>query len=312
MKILNMPHCADNLSEKLSFLLSNGKASDLNDKQLYGVMLASAFATNNELFINDILNVASDYIDAITINAAKSAASLTNMEFKHSKLPYLESEITIENPDKKYIRASHAPYTQVSGVNNNQTHDLDFQLYLLATSFIADFDRYIDIRSQLMQEKSVNNKSISSVVHIAATVNSISEHIDNDSNIMKRILVVDDDARMTRMLKLLLERTGKFIVRTENKGANTINAARAFKPDLILLDVIMPDMCGEDVAKKIKEDEELSDINIIFLTALLTKDETGNTGKKIGRFMFLSKPIRDDDLIYCIEEQINTYSASMI
>ena len=240
----------------------------------------------------------------------QSAASLINIEFKHSNLPYLESIITIENPDKEYIRALHTPYTQVSEINNNQTPDLDSQLYLLAASFIADFDRYVDIRSQLMQEKLVNNKPVSSVVssvvRIAATVNSISELIDNDSNIMKRILVVDDEARMTRMLKLSLERTGKFIVRTENKGANAINAARAFKPNLILLDVMMPDMDGEDVAAKIKEDEELNDIKIVFLTGLLTTDETGNTGKKIGRFMFLAKPVRDDDLINCIENQIQT------
>ncbi len=77
----------------------------------------------------------------------------------------------------------------------------------------------------------------------------------------------------------MLEKTGKFIVRTENKGVNTLNAARAFKPDLILLDVVMPDMGGEDIAAKIKEDEELSDIKVVFLTGLLTKDETSNTGK---------------------------------
>jgi CheY-like chemotaxis protein len=123
---------------------------------------------------------------------------------------------------------------------------------------------------------------------------------------MKRILVVDDEERITRLLKLSLERTGKFIVTTENKGANAINAARAFKPDLILLDIMMPDMAGEYVAGKIKEDEELNDIIIVFLSGLLTKNETGNTGKKIGRFMFLAKPVRDDDLINCIENQIQT------
>ncbi|MGK0343430.1 MAG: hypothetical protein ACJAXW_003991 [Candidatus Azotimanducaceae bacterium] len=213
MKGVNVPEIANNLVEKLSSLLSYGETSDLNEKQLYGVLLASAFATNNKLLINDILNVASDYVDAVTINAAKSAASLTNIKLKHSNLPYLESEITIENPDKEYIRALHTPYTQVSEIHNNQAHDLDSQLYLLAASFIADFYRYVDIRSQLMQEKLVSNKSVSSVVHIAATVHSISEIIDNDSNITKRILVVDDEASMTRLLKLTLERTGKLIGR---------------------------------------------------------------------------------------------------
>jgi two-component system, OmpR family, response regulator len=305
MKRINTPQCANHLVEKLSSFLSDGETSDLNDKQLYGVMLASAFATNNKSFINDILNIASDYVDEVTINTAKSAASLSNMDFKQSGIPSLESEIIIENPDKEFIRAFHTPYTQVYESNNNQINDLEFQLYLLAASFVSDFDRYIEIREQLIDRNIFSGKIITSVIHIAATTHSISELVVSDLDRKKRVLVVDDEVRMTRMLKLTLERTGGFTVRTENKGANALNAARAFKPDLILLDVIMPDIGGEDVAAKIKEDEELCDIKIVFLTALLTKDETGNTGKKIGRFLFLAKPIRDDDLIHCIEKQIN-------
>ena len=56
MKRINVPECATNLVEKLSSLLSYGETSDLNEKQLYGVLLASAFTTNNKSFINDILN----------------------------------------------------------------------------------------------------------------------------------------------------------------------------------------------------------------------------------------------------------------
>lgn len=306
MKQLNVPQCANPLVEKLLSILSNGATSGLNEKQLYGVMFASTFATNNISFINDILNAASDFNDEVTINAAKSVASLTNLTFKNSGLPCLEPEITIENPDKEYIRSSHTSYTQVYEINNNQIDDFEFQIYLLAASFVADFDRYVELREEFIEGKIVSNKVITSVIHIAATIHSISELVVSNLDRKKRILVVDDEVRMTRMLKLTLEKTSGFTVRTENKGANALNAARTFKPDLILLDVLMPDMGGENVAAKIREDAELSDTKIVFLTSLLTTAETGNTGKKIGRFMFLAKPIRGDDLIHCIENQINT------
>ena len=62
----------------------------------------------------------------------------------------------------------------------------------------------------------------------------------------KRILVIDDEASFTRNLKLNLEETGEYEVREENKGTEGLTAAREFRPDLILLDVIMPDMAGGD------------------------------------------------------------------
>jgi CheY-like chemotaxis protein len=311
MKRLNIPSYANNLGNRLSSLLSGEITSELNEKLIYGVILASAYATNNKFIIKDILEVVREYVDATTIDMVMSAAALTSTNFNHKDLPCLESEITIENADKEYISTSHTPYTQVSEINNDKTDDLDFQIYLMAASFIADFDRHIDIRTQLIQGKSVSDNSIRIIINVAATIQSISELIEIDNKKMKRILVVDDEVRMTRMLKLTLEKQGKFEVRTENKGSNAVAAARSFKPDLILLDIIMPDMGGEDIAAKIKEDEKLSNVKIIFLTSLLTNDETGSKGKKIGRFVFLAKPVRADDLIYCIENQINNAIATV-
>ena len=74
----------------------------------------------------------------------------------------------------------------------------------------------------------------------------------------KRILVVDDEPAVTRMVKLNLERTGDFIVKTENQGSQAVAAAREFQPDVTLLDVMMPDMGGEEVATLLQEDETLS------------------------------------------------------
>jgi CheY-like chemotaxis protein len=73
----------------------------------------------------------------------------------------------------------------------------------------------------------------------------------------KRILLIDDDPSFTRLLKLNLEETGAYEVRTENRGTAALTAAREFKPDLILLDVVMPDMGGGDVAFQIGADRNV-------------------------------------------------------
>lgn len=117
----------------------------------------------------------------------------------------------------------------------------------------------------------------------------------------KRILVVDDEPGITRMTKLNLERTGNYLVRTENQGSQAIAAAREFKPDLILLDVMMPDMDGDEVSSRVLEDPELSHTKIVFMTAIVTKDETDATGSNIGGFEFLAKPVKTADMIATIE-----------
>ena len=117
----------------------------------------------------------------------------------------------------------------------------------------------------------------------------------------KSILVVDDEPALTRMVKLNLERTGNYEVRAENQGSMAIQAAREFKPDLILLDVMMPDMSGDEVSAQMKEDEELSNIKYVFMTAIVTKDETEAMGSNIGGNEFLAKPVKADELIATIE-----------
>ena len=117
----------------------------------------------------------------------------------------------------------------------------------------------------------------------------------------KRILVVDDEAAFTRIIKLNLERTGNYQVRTENMGSMAIPAAKEFRPDLIFLDVMMPDMSGDEVAALLKEDPILSNIAFVFMTAIVTKEETQAMDTDIGGNMFLAKPVKTEELIATIE-----------
>lgn len=107
----------------------------------------------------------------------------------------------------------------------------------------------------------------------------------------KRILFVDDEVALTKMVKLNLERTGKYEVATENRGANALAAAKSFKPD----------MGGDDVAQQIREEKELVDMKLVFLTAIVSKEETDAMGSNVGGNEFLAKPVTVDDLIATIE-----------
>lgn len=118
----------------------------------------------------------------------------------------------------------------------------------------------------------------------------------------KKILVVDDEASLTRLIKANLERTGKYEVLTENQGVKAIAAAKQFKPDLILLDVMMPDMGGDEIAALIEEDPVLAGTKYVFLTAIVRREETNPTGSMIGGHLFLAKPIRTDELIAAIQK----------
>jgi DNA-binding response OmpR family regulator len=117
----------------------------------------------------------------------------------------------------------------------------------------------------------------------------------------RRILVVDDEISLTRMIKLALETTSNYEVRTESVAAKAGAAAREFKPELILLDVMMPGMDGGTLAARLQASPETKAIPIVFLTAAVKKEEVGSHGGMIGGFPYLAKPVSAEELIDCIE-----------
>jgi len=120
----------------------------------------------------------------------------------------------------------------------------------------------------------------------------------------KRILIVDDEPALTRMVKMNLERAGDYEVRTENQGTMAIAAVREFRPDLIFLDVMMPDMSGDEISQQLREDPVLAGIKVIFMTAIVTKAETNEMGGNIGGNKFLAKPVKTEELIATIEREL--------
>jgi len=120
----------------------------------------------------------------------------------------------------------------------------------------------------------------------------------------KRILVVDDDVHATRMIKLALERTGRYVVRELNEPIQALWVAREFRPDLIMLDVCMPGKEGMELAFQIRGDEEFQKIPIVFLTSLISEREAIGDATTTGGFHFVAKPARLNRVITCIERSL--------
>jgi CheY-like chemotaxis protein len=116
----------------------------------------------------------------------------------------------------------------------------------------------------------------------------------------RRILIVDDDRDSTRLLKILLEKTGGYVVLEENDAAKAHQSANNFRPHLILLDIMMPQKDGVELASEIDADPQLQRTPIIFLTAL----GDARAGLRIQGYPVLTKPINIPELINRLEENL--------
>jgi CheY-like chemotaxis protein len=117
-----------------------------------------------------------------------------------------------------------------------------------------------------------------------------------------RVLVIDDDESFTKMAKLNLETTGLYTVRTLNQSLRAMEVARDFQPHIILLDVVMPEADGGDVANNLRARTATQDIPIIFVSAMVSQKESHSGFYESGGEHFLAKPVRTETLSGAIEE----------
>jgi len=118
----------------------------------------------------------------------------------------------------------------------------------------------------------------------------------------KKILIVDDEKDVLEVLERRLSNAGYLVLKAEN-GKDAIMMAKSQHPDLIMLDIIMPDMDGAEAADILKSDPETKDIPIIFLTCLLTKEEVEGRKSISGR-CFIAKPYNPDELLEAVQKHI--------
>jgi len=121
----------------------------------------------------------------------------------------------------------------------------------------------------------------------------------------KKVLLIDDEEDFCFFVKLNLEKTGKYDVLTTTSGETGLIMASKELPDLVLLDIIMPDINGGQVAGLLLDDPKTKDIPVLFITAMASRKETQSQEGIIGGRMFIAKPVTTEELANKIDSVLN-------
>jgi CheY-like chemotaxis protein len=119
---------------------------------------------------------------------------------------------------------------------------------------------------------------------------------------MKKIILIDDEEDFGFFVKKNLEERGDFTVEVCNDSTTAFEKVKQLKPDLILLDILMPVKSGPDIADEIRNDKDTRNIPFIFLTAVVQRGETLKNNNVIGGEYFIAKPVKMEELLNIINQ----------
>ena len=117
----------------------------------------------------------------------------------------------------------------------------------------------------------------------------------------KKILVVDDEQEVLIHLTNILKRAHYEVIST-TKGKEAVQLAKKLKPDLIILDILIPDMGGEHIFEVLSEDPSTSNISIIFLTGTISKEKQEYLRRQTGNYCVLAKPITNEEVLETVSK----------
>ena len=120
--------------------------------------------------------------------------------------------------------------------------------------------------------------------------------LDNVTSDKKKILIVDDDAEIVELIADVLARDGRFEIKTASSGYEAGIQTQQFRPDLILLDYMLPDINGNVVCQTIRKNPEFEDIKIIIISGVVKQDEI-DLLLKSGAEDFIRKPFNIVELV---------------
>ena len=120
-----------------------------------------------------------------------------------------------------------------------------------------------------------------------------------------KILVVDDDPKLSKLVKLVLEKTSQYDVLEENRSSQALGVARKFEPSLILLDVDMPGKDGGELAREMAVDSVLKKVPVMFFTSLVSHQEAGSNAIERAGKWYLAKPVMPEVLVRSVEYLLN-------
>src|SRR6266704_1628250 len=137
----------------------------------------------------------------------------------------------------------------------------------------------------------------------------MNEQFANEPNEKPRILIVDNSSQFARNARLLLDQSGKYVACSVVDPRRALEPARSFKPDLVLVDLIMPHADGPEVAAQLEADWALQGVPIVFVTTLITPEEARD-GRRINGHGIVAKPARRSDLLRIVEESLPCCAAA--
>lgn len=117
----------------------------------------------------------------------------------------------------------------------------------------------------------------------------------------KKVMIIDDEVFFLQLVKPLLEKAGEYEVITLISTKNLLSRINEFKPDIILLDIVMPDANGIDVCARLKDEPAIRHIPIVMLSAM-SRDVEKKKALEAGADDFIAKPVKKEDLVNKIEE----------
>ena len=122
----------------------------------------------------------------------------------------------------------------------------------------------------------------------------MNEQFTQEPNERPRILIVDNNSKFARSARLLLDQSGNYIACTVIDPRRALETARSFKPDLVLVDLIMPQEDGPEAAAQLEADWALHGVPIVFFTSLITAEEAKD-GRRVYGHRILPKPASNSE-----------------
>ena len=112
----------------------------------------------------------------------------------------------------------------------------------------------------------------------------------------RKVLIVDDDEELVELLRDTFERDGRFDIRTANNGFDAGMLVKEFRPDLVVLDVMLPDINGREVCVRVRSDSTLDEVKIVCISGMVEADKVADL-KAAGANDFVQKPFAVDKLL---------------
>ena len=124
----------------------------------------------------------------------------------------------------------------------------------------------------------------------------------------RKALIVDDDPELVELIRDVLDADGRFEIRVASNGFDAGMMTKEYRPDIIVLDVMLPDINGKEVCQKIRSDSTMDDVRIICISGMVEQDKVADL-KEAGANDFMQKPFEVEELVARVCQHLDMETA---